>query len=536
MSSASPSNPKEPEVESAAQSGDDPEHMEREHQDTQPQTQGEFEVKEQDRWLPIANVARIMKTALPENAKIAKEAKECMQECAPYIASEKCQGEKRKTVNGEDILFAMTSLGFENYSEALKIYLSKYREGGEPEPASEQRIPQGGPVGGTGAQAPAPLNCLCKMAREDSPKRRKLDPDRYASSSPQPRAARHVFKRQRRDNNGLSTPRGSHNGSSTPHQHEFDGPEPLVNYEDAMALDRDWYAGDEFGHSFGDETHNPFGGPDNSWKDMQREAALSEKKNNRRFNARAVQKQKDVDAWETNRMLTSGVAQRRDYEADFEDDEDSTRVHLLVHDLRPPFLDGRTIFTKQLEPVPAVRDPQSDMAVFSRKGSKVVRERRQLKERQKQAQDATNVAGTALGNLMGIKEDEGDSAAAIPGEEDHKGGSKFAQHLKKNEGVSAFSRSKTLREQREFLPAFAVREELLRVVRDNQVVIVVGQTGSGKTTQLTQFLYEDGYGALGMIGCTQPRRVAAMSVAKRQRNCHKIYDRRRAPKRVFGAA
>ena len=43
-------------------------------------------------------------------------------------ASEKCQQEKRKTVNGEDILFAMSSLGFENYAEALKIYLSKYRE------------------------------------------------------------------------------------------------------------------------------------------------------------------------------------------------------------------------------------------------------------------------------------------------------------------------------------------------------------------------------------------------------------------------
>lgn len=47
--------------------------------------------------------------------------------CAP-TASEKCQQEKRKTVNGEDILFAMTSLGFENYAEALKIYLTKYRE------------------------------------------------------------------------------------------------------------------------------------------------------------------------------------------------------------------------------------------------------------------------------------------------------------------------------------------------------------------------------------------------------------------------
>lgn len=99
-----------------------------------------------------APVARIMKMALPENAKIAKEAKECMQECVsefisfitsegesiwdssamltyqPIKASEKCHQEKRKTVNGEDILFAMTSLGFENYAEALKIYLSKYRE------------------------------------------------------------------------------------------------------------------------------------------------------------------------------------------------------------------------------------------------------------------------------------------------------------------------------------------------------------------------------------------------------------------------
>ncbi|XPS70334.1 transcriptional activator hap3 [Ascochyta lentis] len=118
------------------QSPDDDQHMDRNAEDTQAQALGyEFEVKEQDRWLPIANVARIMKTALPENAKIAKEAKECMQECVSEFisfitseASEKCQQEKRKTVNGEDILFAMTSLGFENYSEALKIYLSRYRE------------------------------------------------------------------------------------------------------------------------------------------------------------------------------------------------------------------------------------------------------------------------------------------------------------------------------------------------------------------------------------------------------------------------
>lgn len=98
-------------------------------------TEKEPELREQDKWLPIANVYRIMKNALPKNAKVSKEAKECVQECVSEFvsfitseASEKCAAERRKTVNGEDILFAMTSLGFENYSEVLKIYLTKYRE------------------------------------------------------------------------------------------------------------------------------------------------------------------------------------------------------------------------------------------------------------------------------------------------------------------------------------------------------------------------------------------------------------------------
>lgn len=355
------------------------------------------------------------------------------------------------------------------------------------------------------------------MERGHSPKRRKVDGDfRSAptdtnddlgpSLKPRPRHASKAPFQRGNDRSHNRAPKAK------PRQEEFDGPEPFFNDEDTTALDRDWYAGDEFGHTFGDDTHNPFGGADAAWADQQREQALADKKLGKRVTAKAAQKQREVDAWEANRMLTSGVAQRRDQAQDFDDDE-SVRVHLLVHDLKPPFLDGKTIFTKQLEPVTAVRDAQSDMAVFARKGSKVVRERRQQKERQKQAQEATNVAGTALGNLMGIKEDEGDSAAAVPGEDTGK--SKFATHLKKNTGGSAFSKSKTLKEQREYLPAFAVREELMRVIRDNQVIIVVGQTGSGKTTQLTQFLYEEGYAKHGLIGCTQPRRVAAMSVAKR---------------------
>lgn len=92
-------------------------------------------LREQDRFLPIANVAKIMKRAIPEAGKIAKDARECVQECVSEFisfitseASDRCHMEKRKTINGEDILFAMTTLGFDNYVEPLKLYLQKYRE------------------------------------------------------------------------------------------------------------------------------------------------------------------------------------------------------------------------------------------------------------------------------------------------------------------------------------------------------------------------------------------------------------------------
>ncbi|KAI0539665.1 histone-fold-containing protein [Xylaria digitata] len=220
MSDSPQSPPKD--IEPGVQSPDDEAQM---NDPQDPHAAGlsyEFEVKEQDRWLPIANgelrpsstsasdlvhlesarmilaavmshdsptqlpeapraskahkydvydanirnfapVARIMKLALPENAKIAKEAKECMQECVSEFisfitseASEKCHQEKRKTVNGEDILFAMTSLGFENYAEALKIYLTKYRESQSNRGDSQQNRPgsQGygaGAAGGSNA-------------------------------------------------------------------------------------------------------------------------------------------------------------------------------------------------------------------------------------------------------------------------------------------------------------------------------------------------------------------------------------------------
>ena len=74
----------------------------------------------------------------------------------------------------------------------------------------------------------------------------------------------------------------------------------------------------------------------------------------------------------------------------------------------------------------------------------------------------------------------------------------------------------TIEETRKSLPIYAYRENLLEAIENYQILIIEGETGSGKTTQIPQYLHESGYTDGNMkIGCTQPRRVAAMSVAAR---------------------
>ncbi|KDR07390.1 putative pre-mRNA-splicing factor ATP-dependent RNA helicase DHX16 isoform X2 [Zootermopsis nevadensis] len=74
----------------------------------------------------------------------------------------------------------------------------------------------------------------------------------------------------------------------------------------------------------------------------------------------------------------------------------------------------------------------------------------------------------------------------------------------------------SLQETRRSLPIFPFRNDLIQAIKDHQVLIIEGETGSGKTTQIPQYLYEGGFTHNSKkIGCTQPRRVAAMSVAAR---------------------
>ncbi|MCJ1273457.1 hypothetical protein MMC21_001248 [Puttea exsequens] len=81
---------------------------------------------------------------------------------------------------------------------------------------------------------------------------------------------------------------------------------------------------------------------------------------------------------------------------------------------------------------------------------------------------------------------------------------------------AAEAKASSIDDTRKSLPIYTFRDDLLKAIGEYQVLIIVGETGSGKTTQIPQYLHEAGYTKDGMkVGCTQPRRVAAMSVAAR---------------------
>lgn len=219
---------------------------------------------------------------------------------------------------------------------------------------------------------------------------------------------------------------------------------------------------------------------------------------------------------------------------DFDHDNDSLReaidLNIKSHNYIPPFLADYKSFleftTKRNlvangrvagSVVNPIKNPNSELAKMAKKGSYALKEIRSKKEKEKKAKERSNLAGTKFSKVMGAKEiDQNEVEEGV-------------RNIKLSFSEEKLDRMQ-IRQQRMSLPAFSVKQDLMRVINENQVVIVIGETGSGKTTQLTQFLYEEGYGASiktkgnrKLIGCTQPRRVAAMSVAKRvseEVGCH----------------
>lgn len=159
--------------------------------------------------------------------------------------------------------------------------------------------------------------------------------------------------------------------------------------------------------------------------------------------------------------------------------------------------------TASLTMVNPFRNPESEFSLNAKKGSMLVASRRVNMEHVQQSRDNTDVLNTAMGEVLGL---ENNNKATDE------------RHKENTNGTAVYTSSRDdIKRTREELPVFRCRSQLLSLIRENQVVVIIGETGSGKTTQLAQYLYEEGYAnSKGKsIVVTQPRRVAAMSVAKR---------------------
>ncbi len=294
--------------------------------------------------------------------------------------------------------------------------------------------------------------------------------------------------------------------------------------ENEKEIDRAWYDCEEVGNIvYGNDQYDP---PVVSKPQGKDGAPITDEKEKQKLRMRQPISRKaannaESDKWDLHQLKASGVVKvvEPTNGSALELEEEEGRVIVQVHDIKPPFLDESFVYTKQMQPIQIVRDPTSDMAKLSKQGSAILKRIRERNDRTKMREKFWELAGSKLGNILKVQkktEEEDATKVKDDGSVDYKSDNQYANFLKKkNSAVSEFARSKSLQEQREYLPIFGVKAELMAIIRQNKIIVIVGETGSGKTTQITQYLAEAGYGDYGLIGCTQPRRVAAVSVAKR---------------------
>ncbi|KAI1052812.1 hypothetical protein LB506_009941 [Fusarium annulatum] len=248
-------------------------------------------------------------------------------------------------------------------------------------------------------------------------------------------------------------------------------------------------------------------------------------------NMRSKKRLTSPERWEIRQLIASGVAKASDY-PDLNDDYNATirgegemeleeDYDIEVREEEPPFLAGQTKQSLELSPIRVVKAPEGSLNRAAVSGTALVKERKELRQqeaeveaaadKEKRAQISTQrndpMANQRLHDLSNEqRKTVAPNTPPVP---------EWKRAIQPKDESYGKRTSLTIKEQRESLPVYAFRNQLIDAVKQNQILIVVGETGSGKTTQLTQYLAEAGFTNNGIIGCTQPRRVAAVSVAKR---------------------
>ncbi|EPY50858.1 ATP-dependent RNA helicase Prp22 [Schizosaccharomyces cryophilus OY26] len=238
------------------------------------------------------------------------------------------------------------------------------------------------------------------------------------------------------------------------------------------------------------------------------------------------------EIWELQQLAASGTISLSSipgFQEDFttfnnpelkpEDDED---VEIELRDEEPRFLAGQTKLSLKLSPIKVLKAPDGSLSRAAMQGQVLASDRREMRQKETRLQSEKELEKQDLSLVW-------NDTMARPEDK------KFAQDIRntaakqmttqapswrqsaKGPDISYGKKtSLSMKEQRENLPVFKLRKAFLEAVFKNQVLVLLGETGSGKTTQISQYLAEEGYtDNRKIVGCTQPRRVAAMSVAKR---------------------
>ncbi|AFZ80821.1 helicase associated domain HA2 containing protein [Theileria equi strain WA] len=197
----------------------------------------------------------------------------------------------------------------------------------------------------------------------------------------------------------------------------------------------------------------------------------------------------DVEKWEQQQLLNSGILSKEEKKNIYiENEPTEEEPEIEISDACPTFLKGQTTRSGiMLSPIKIIANPEGSLARTITTSITLAKER---KEMERENEDAVAPVNTSLRMHESLRNWRTPLAAKE-------------------------STNQSIKDQRESLPVFQLRRDLLDKVREHHILIVIGETGSGKSTQIPQYLQEVGYSRVGMIGCTQPRRVAAKSVAAR---------------------
>ncbi|KAL7133184.1 hypothetical protein ABFS83_12G122900 [Erythranthe nasuta] len=241
--------------------------------------------------------------------------------------------------------------------------------------------------------------------------------------------------------------------------------------------------------------------------------------------SRALRRMSSPERWEAKQLIASGVMSLNDYPTFVDDDGDhelryaEKEIEIELNEDEPAFLQGRIRYSIDMSPVKIFKNPEGSLIRAAALQSALTKERREVSRQQQRA-----MLDSIPKDLNRPWEDpmpeQGDRLLA---QELRGVGLSSTAHDLPEWKKDAYGKSVTfgqksnlsIQEQRRSLPIYKLKNELVQAVVDNQVLVVIGETGSGKTTQVAQYLAEAGYTAKGKIGITQPRRVAATSVAKR---------------------